>query len=235
MDHPTRSQGPHSGWPAKPRGYPRPPSAAHSRLEQFGPPPEADPPPAAFWPTTGRVLHAKVMPAPCPFVPGAASAMLSAFTGLSGRYEVTQLRLPPGVSSHSYPAAAAAHVSKLSGAAVSGPNPGPRSHDSANSNSSSASGEPQAPDAAARAQGDTLVYVLEGQGELHVWNASKTLSARADRRPIETETSAIDEGDCAVFPGGSGLAWAVRNSAEVGSKEDLDILIVEEVGGILRA
>lgn len=155
--------------------------------------------------------------------------MLSSFTGLSGRYEVTQLRLPPSVSSHSYPAAAAVH---FSGAAAPSLNPGTGSHAIANSSSTGLG--PQAPDAVARAQGDTLVYVLEGQGELHVWNAFKTLSARADGRPVQTETSAITEGDCAVFPGGSGLAWAVRNSARVGSKEDLDILIVEEVGGALR-
>jgi len=73
-----------------------------------------------------------------------------------------------------------------------------------------------------------LVYVLEGQGELHVWNARTVLSARADNKSIGTETSAIAEGDCAVFPGGSGLAWAVKNTAAEGSKEDLDILIIEE-------
>lgn len=144
------------------------------------------------------------MPAPCPFVPGAASAMLSAFTGLSGRFEVTQLRLPPTVSSHSFPAATAT---------VKVADPPAQA----------------APDAVARAQGDTLVYVLEGQGELHVWNAQAALSARADLQSINTETSAIEEGDCAVFPGGSGLAWAVKNTAGVGSRDDLDILIVEEV------
>lgn len=173
--------------------------------------------------------------------------MLSVFTGLSGRYEVTKLRLPPGVSSHSYPAAAAAVRAELGGTAVSSPSLGPGSHGTDNpklnsihsmstlSNSNTnLTLEPQAPDAVARAQGDTLVYVLEGQGELHVWNAQATLSARADpSKSIKTETSKIEEGDCAVFPGGSGLAWAVRNTAEVGSKEDLDILIVEEVSGRL--
>ncbi|QRV78676.1 cupin domain-containing protein [Ceratobasidium sp. AG-Ba] len=190
-DPPPRPRGSHSGWPFKPR------TESGSLLgdaNEFGPPSTRDPPPAAFWPTTGRVLHAKVMPAPCPFVPGAASAMLSSFTGLSGRFDVTQLRLPPTLSSHYAPAALPSKEQPSKQAA---------------------------PDAVARAQGDTLVYVLEGQGELHVWNAY-------ERGPIKTETSPIGEGDCAVFPGGSGLAWSVRNNAAEGSKEDLDVLIVEE-------
>lgn len=87
----------------------------------------------------------------------------------------------------------------------------------------------EAPDAVARARGDTVVYVLEGQGKLHVWEAHATLSARADGTKIKTETTRITEGDCSVFPGGSGLAWSVTNSALQRSKEDLDILIVEEV------
>lgn len=122
--------------------------------------------------------------------------MLSGFTGLSGRFDVTQLRLPPGLASHSAPAVGAGS---------------------------------DAPDAAARAKGDTLIYVLEGQGELDVWNAGETLKTRANGSTVKTETSPLEEGDCAVFPGGSGLAWSVRNTAPEGSKEDLDILIVEEV------
>jgi uncharacterized cupin superfamily protein len=128
--------------------------------------------------------------------------MLSAFTGLSGRFDVTQLRLPPGLSSHSAPAATGSPAS---------------------------TGVPMPPDAVARAQGDTLVYVLEGQGELHVWDARATLLARADGTKIHTEINTIEEGHCAVFPGGSGLAWLVKNTALEGSKEDLDILIIEEV------
>lgn len=121
--------------------------------------------------------------------------MLSSFTALSGRFDVTQLRLPPGLTSHSAPVVGAGS---------------------------------EAPDAAARAKGDTLVYVLEGQGELNVWNAHGTLEARANGSKVRTEISPVEEGDCAVFPGGSGLAWSVRNTAPAGSKEDLDILVVEE-------
>ncbi|KAG9100803.1 hypothetical protein FS749_012736 [Ceratobasidium sp. UAMH 11750] len=188
-DPPSRPQGSHSGWPFKPRLEP---GSLLGDANEYGPPRARDPPPAAFWPTTGRVLHAKIMPAPCPFIPGAASAILSAFTGLSGRFDVTQLRLPPTVSSHSAPAV-------FPDAEI-------------NSN--------PAPDAVARALGDTLVYILEGRGELHVWNARE--------QPIRTETSPIGEGDCAGFSGGSGLAWAVRNCAAEGSREDLDVLVVEE-------
>ncbi|CAE6446048.1 unnamed protein product [Rhizoctonia solani] len=200
-DPPTRTQGPHSGWPLKPRRDHSRFSSIYSDPEsQYGPPTSVNPKPAAFWPTTGRILHAKIMPAPCPFVPGAGSVMLSAFTGLSGRFDVTQLRLPPGLSSHYAPAALA----------------------------TTQNGTQAPPDAQARAQGDTLVYVLEGQGELNVWNAQKTLLARATGSKIQTETSSIEDGDCAAFPGGSGLAWSIKNTAPIGSKEDLDILVIEE-------
>ncbi|EUC58456.1 cupin domain protein [Rhizoctonia solani AG-3 Rhs1AP] len=200
-DAPARTQGPHSGWPLKPRIDPSRSSSIYSDPERkYGPPTSVNPKRAAFWPTTGRILHAKIMPAPCPFVPGAGSAMLSAFTGLSGRFDVTQLRLPPGLSSHYAPAALAIT-----------PN-----------------GTQAPPDAQARAQGDTLVYVLEGQGELNVWNARATLLARATGSKIQTETNAIEDGDCAAFPGGSGLAWSIKNTAPIGSKEDLDILVIEE-------
>ncbi|KAG9128399.1 hypothetical protein FRC07_013739 [Ceratobasidium sp. 392] len=218
-DPPKRAQGPHLGWPTKPRIEP---SSLFGDANQFGPPSTPNPPPAAFWPTTGRILHAKIMPAPCPFIPGAASAMLSAFTGLSGRFDVTLLRLPPGVSTHYAPAAFPAQ------AELKGPKP---------------------PDAAARKLGDTLVYVIEGEGLLNVWDARhsshadvkaepslggtspgdvRTEASPSLKRPIKTETSPITSGDCAVFPGGSGLAWSVTNSAVEGSKEDLDVLVVEE-------
>ncbi|KAG8712556.1 hypothetical protein FRC11_014832 [Ceratobasidium sp. 423] len=199
-DHPARAQGPHSGWPFKPRKDSSPSSIYSDPENKYGPPTSVNPKHAAFWPTTGRILHAKILPAPCPFVPGAGSVMLSAFTGLSGRFDVTQLRLPPGLSSHYAPAAL---------------DPAP-------------SGDQVPPDAHARAQGDTLVYVLEGQGELNVWNARMTLRARATGSKIQTETSSIEQGDCAVFPGGSGLAWSLKNTAPIGSKEDLDILVIEE-------
>ncbi|CEL54710.1 hypothetical protein RSOLAG1IB_07244 [Rhizoctonia solani AG-1 IB] len=197
-DHPARSQGQHSGWPFKSR---KDRSSIYSDPEnKYGPPTSTSPKPADFWPTTGRILHAKIMPAPCPFVPGAGSVLLSAFTGLSGRFDVMQLRLPPGLSSH-YAPAAFGQVSD---------------------------GVQVPPDAQARAQGDTLVYVLEGEGELNVWNARTTLLARATGSKIQTETSVIGQGDCAVFPGGSGLAWSIKNTAAIGSKEDLDVLVIEE-------
>ncbi|KAJ1305600.1 hypothetical protein OPQ81_000597 [Rhizoctonia solani] len=178
-----------------------PSSSIYSDPEnKYGPPTSVNPKPAAFWPTTGRILHAKIMPAPCPFVPGAGSILLSAFTGLSGRFSVTQLRLSPGLSSHYAPAAFGA----------------------------ARNGVQVPPDAQARAQGDTLVFVLEGQGELNVWNARTTLLARGTGSKIQTETSSIEQGDCAVFPGGSGLAWSIKNTSPIGSKEDLDILVIEE-------
>ncbi|KAF8703662.1 Cupin domain, partial [Rhizoctonia solani] len=197
-DHPARAQGQHSGWPFKPR---KDSSSIYSDPEnKYGPPTSINHKPAEFWPTTGRILHAKIMPAPCPFVPGAGSVLLSAFTGLSGRFDVMQLRLPPGLSSHYAPA-------------VFGPVP---------------NGVQAPPDVQARAQGDTLVYVLEGEGELSVWDARETLFARATGSKLRTETSVIRQGDCAAFPGGSGLAWAIKNTAAIGSKEDLDILVIEE-------